>query len=176
MAAGKGFKSKGPQRINGLSCALLGRTIYGATSGDTNSRHAGVRRCPWTAQIRTNDQGELSFLARRCCSFAREIPLLDAKAGTLLRGPGHAFQVVSGKILWGLGIVSALEGPNTPQAGGSIGPCGLISLPRVAWQRIQPWVFLFFQTGQIAKAKAEVMNRFKKQQAEGSGALDIDPD
>ena len=85
---------------------------------------------------------------------------------TLLKGqsriPG------SGKIFWGLGIVSVMDG-NTSQAGGQL-ERAVDLLPEWPGSYSLLGVF-YFETGQIAKAK-EVLSRFKSSNA--SGSLDID--
>ena len=72
----------------------------------------------------------------------------------------------SGKILWGLGIVSVLEG-NTAQAAERL-ERAVELLPEWPGSYSTLGVF-YFQTGQIAKAR-EVLNRFKGSSA---GGLDV---
>ena len=72
----------------------------------------------------------------------------------------------SGKILWGLGIVSVLEG-NTAQAAERL-ERAVELLPEWPGSYSTLGVF-YFQTGQIAKAR-EVLNRFKGSNA---GGLDV---
>jgi predicted Zn-dependent protease len=94
----------------------------------------------------------------------REHDIAGAKQ-TLLQGqariPG------SGKILWGLGLDSALEG-NTAEAGQRL-ERAVDLLPEWPGSYSTLGVF-YFQTGQIDKAK-EVLNRFKN--SSEHGALDI---
>jgi Flp pilus assembly protein TadD len=73
----------------------------------------------------------------------------------------------SGKILWGLGIVSALEG-KTPQAAERL-ERAVELLPEWSGSYSTLGVF-YYQTGEIAKAR-EVLNRFKGSNAAGS--LDV---
>ncbi len=136
--------------------ALLG-DIY-AHQGD-NARakeiyHSAINRNP------DNDQDRLSLALLEF----RENNVAAAKQ-TLLKGqariPG------SGKIIWGLGLASALEGDTTEAAR---------QLER-AVEMLPEWpgsystlgVF-YYQTGQIAKAK-EVLDRFKNSSTRGG--LDI---
>jgi tetratricopeptide (TPR) repeat protein len=72
----------------------------------------------------------------------------------------------SGKILWGMGIVSVLEG-NTTQAAASL-ERAVELLPEWPGSYSTLGVF-YYQTGQIAKAR-EVLNRFKGSRA---GGLDV---
>ena len=136
--------------------ALLG-DIY-AHLGDT-ARAAEIFRNA-ISRIPDSDQ---DYLALALLEF-RENNITGAKQ-TLLQGqtriPG------SGKILWGLGIASALEG-NTAQAGEQF-ERAVDMLPEWPGSYSTLGVF-YFQTGQIAKAK-EILNRFKNSNA--SGALDI---
>jgi tetratricopeptide (TPR) repeat protein len=80
---------------------------------------------------------------------------------------GQARVPGSGKILWGLGLASALEG-NTAAAGQHF-ERAVEMLPEWPGSYSTLGVF-YFQTGQIDKAK-EVLSRFKN--SSGSGALDI---
>jgi tetratricopeptide (TPR) repeat protein len=73
----------------------------------------------------------------------------------------------SGKIIWGLGIVSALEG-KTAQAAEQF-ERAVDLLPEWAGSYSTLGVF-YYQTGQIDKAR-EVLNRFKGSNA--AGGLDI---
>ena len=72
----------------------------------------------------------------------------------------------SGKILWGLGLVSVLEG-NTAQAAERL-ERAVDLLPEWPGSYSTLGVF-YYQTGQIAKAR-EVLNRFKGSSA---GGLDV---
>lgn len=89
---------------------------------------------------------------------------VDAAAATLRQGltriPG------SGKILWGLGIVSVLEG-RTPQAAERL-ERAVDLLPEWPGSYSTLGIF-YYQTGEIAKAR-EVLNRFKGSNA---GGLDV---
>jgi tetratricopeptide (TPR) repeat protein len=89
---------------------------------------------------------------------------VDGAAATLRQGltriPG------SGKILWGLGIVSVLEG-KTPQAAERLERAVDLS---PEWPGSYSTLGIFYyQTGEIAKAR-EVLNRFKGSNA---GGLDV---
>jgi tetratricopeptide (TPR) repeat protein len=74
----------------------------------------------------------------------------------------------SGKILWGLGIVSALEG-NTAKAGDEL-ERAVDLLPEWPGSYSTLGVF-YYQTGQIDKAR-EVLNRFKGSNVAGGFDLD----
>jgi tetratricopeptide (TPR) repeat protein len=136
--------------------ALLG-DIY-AHLGDM-ARAAEIYR----NAIARNPDNDQDYLALSLLEF-RDNNVTGAKQ-TLLQGqariPG------SGKILWGLGIASALEG-NTAEAGEQF-VRAVDMLPEWPGSYSTLGVF-YFQTGQIAKAK-EILNRFKNSNA--SGALDI---
>ncbi|MGH9743991.1 MAG: tetratricopeptide repeat protein, partial [Candidatus Acidiferrum sp.] len=89
-----------------------------------------------------------------------------AVAGETLR-QGLARNPSSGKIFWGLGIVSVLEG-KTPQAAQDF-ERAVDLLPE--WPGSYSTLgFFYFQTGEIAKAR-EVLDRFKGSNA--AGGLDI---
>jgi tetratricopeptide (TPR) repeat protein len=136
--------------------ALLG-DIYahlGDTTRATQVYEDALTRNP------DNDQDYLSLSLLQL----RENSIADAKQ-TLLRGQARVPS--SGKILWGLGIVSALEG-NTPQAADELARA-VDLLPEWPGSYSTLGVF-YFQTGQIDKAK-EVLNRFKN--SSERGALDI---
>ena len=92
-----------------------------------------------------------------CSSFARTIS--QAAKQTLLKGQTHI--PGSGKILWGLGLASALEG-NTEGAAERFEHAVEI-LPEWPGSYSTLGVF-YFQTGQIDKAR-EVLDRFKNSNA-----------
>jgi tetratricopeptide (TPR) repeat protein len=133
--------------------ALLG-DIY-AHLGDS-ARAAEVFR----DAIRRNPDDDRSYLALALLDF-RDNNVADAKQ-TLLKGqtriPG------SGKILWGLGLASALEG-NTAQAAAQL-ETAVDLLPEWPGTYSVLGVF-YYQTGQIDKAK-EVLSRFRNSSASGS--------
>src|ERR1700726_4678685 len=81
--------------------------------------------------------------------------------------PRKYFAMGSGKILWGLGIVSVLEG-KTPQAEQHL-ERAVDLLPEWPGSYSALGIF-YYQTGEIAKAR-EVLNRFKGSNANGS--LDV---
>jgi tetratricopeptide (TPR) repeat protein len=113
--------------------------------------------------ISRNPDNDQDYLALALLEL-REHNIAGAKQ-TLLQGqariPG------SGKILWGLGVASALEG-NTAEAEQHFARAVDI-LPEWPGSYSTLGVF-YFQTGQIDKAK-EVLNRFKN--SGGRGTLDI---
>ncbi len=136
--------------------ALLGDiyTHLGDTAHATEVYRDAITRNP------DNDQDYLSLSLLEL----RENSIEDAKQ-TLLKGQARV--PGSGKILWGLGIVSALEG-NTPQAAEQL-EHAVDLLPEWPGSYSTLGVF-YYQTGQIAKAR-EVLNRFKNSNA--NGALDV---
>jgi tetratricopeptide (TPR) repeat protein len=136
--------------------ALLG-DIY-AHLGD-GARAEGIYRDAITRNP-DNDQDYLSLALLQL----REHNTAGAKQ-TLLQGQARV--PGSGKILWGLGLVSALEG-NTAEAGQHL-ERAVDLLPEWPGSYSTLGVF-YFQTGQIDKAK-EVLNRFKN--SNEHGALDI---
>ena len=113
--------------------------------------------------IRRNPDNDQDYLALALLQF-RQRNVAGAKQ-TLLDGlariPG------SGKILWGLGLASALDG-KTAEAGNHF-ERAVDLLPEWPGSYSTLGVF-YFETGQIAKAK-EVLDRFKN--SNGSAALDI---
>jgi tetratricopeptide (TPR) repeat protein len=113
--------------------------------------------------ITRNPDNDQDYLALALLQL-REHNIAGAKQ-TLLQGqariPG------SGKILWGLGLASALEG-NTAEAGRRL-ERAVDLLPEWPGSYSTLGVF-YFETGQIDKAK-EVLNRFKN--SSEHGALDI---
>ena len=107
-----------------------------------------------------NDQYYLSL----ALAELRERNVVGARE-TLQKGLGRIPS--SGKIFWGLGIVSVLEG-KTPQAEEDF-ERAMDLLPE--WPGSYSTLgFFYFQTGEIAKAR-EVLNRFKGSNA--AGGLDI---
>src|ERR1700736_2608672 len=90
---------------------------------------------------------------------------VDGAAATLRQGLARIPS--SGKILWGLGIVSVLEG-KTPQAQQHL-ERAVDLLPEWPGSYSTLGIF-YYQTGEIAKAR-EVLNRFKGSNANGS--LDV---
>jgi tetratricopeptide (TPR) repeat protein len=136
--------------------ALLG-DIY-AHLGDT-ARAAEIFR----SAISRNPDNDQDYLALALLQF-RENNIAGARQ-TLLQGqariPG------SGKILWGLGIASVLEGKTAEAAGQFERAVDL--LPEWPGSYSTLGVF-YFETGQIAKAR-EVLNRFKNSNV--GGGLDV---
>ena len=136
--------------------SLLG-DIYvhlGDTAHATEIFRSAITRNP------DNDQDYLSLSLLQL----RENNIADAKQ-TLLKGQARV--PGSGKILWGLGLASALEG-NTVEAAEQF-ERAVDLLPEWPGSYSTLGVF-YFQTGQIAKAK-EVLDRFKNSNARGG--LDV---
>jgi tetratricopeptide (TPR) repeat protein len=113
--------------------------------------------------ISRNPDNDQDYLALALLQL-RERDIAGAKQ-TLLQGQARV--PGSGKILWGLGLASALDG-NTAEAGQHF-ERAVEMLPEWPGSYSTLGVF-YFQTGQIDKAK-EVLSRFKN--SSGSGALDI---
>lgn len=126
--------------------ALLG-DIY-AHTGET-ARAMDIYR----SAINRNPDNDQYYLSLSLLQF-REGNVADAKQ-ILLKGKAHV--PGSGKILWGLGLASALEG-NTAEAAEQFEHVVEL-LPEWPGGYSTLGVF-YFQTGQIAKAK-EVLDRFK---------------
>jgi len=136
--------------------ALLG-DIY-AHLGDT--AHAAQVYEDAITRNPDNDQDYLSLALLQL----RQNDVTAAKQ-TLLKGQARV--PGSGKIIWGLGVVSALEG-NTPQAADELSHA-VDLMPEWPGSYSTLGVF-YYQTGQIAKAR-EVLDRFKNSNA--NGALDV---
>ena len=113
--------------------------------------------------IRRNPDNDQDYLALALLQL-RERDIAGAKQ-TLLQGQARV--PGSGKILWGLGLASALDG-NTAEAGQHF-ERAVEMLPEWPGSYSTLGVF-YFETGQIDKAR-EVLSRFKN--SSGSGALDI---
>jgi tetratricopeptide (TPR) repeat protein len=113
--------------------------------------------------IARNPDDDQNYLALSLLEF-RDADIAGAKQ-TLMKGqariPG------SGKILWGLGLASALEG-STSQAAGQL-ERAVDLIPEWPGSYSLLGVF-YFETGQIDKAK-EILDRFKNSSA--SGTLDV---
>jgi tetratricopeptide (TPR) repeat protein len=135
--------------------ALLG-DIYahlGDTTRATDIYRSAINRNP------DNDQDYLSLALLQL----RENNIAAAKE-TLAKGQSHI--PGSGKILWGLGLASALDG-NTEEAARQF-EHAVDLLPEWPGSYSTLGVF-YFQTGQIDKAR-EVLDRFKNSNA---GGLDV---
>lgn len=90
---------------------------------------------------------------------------IDAAKKTLLNGQSRAPE--SGKIFWGLGIVSALQGDNKHAAADLERAVDLLPEWPGGYSALGVY---YYRSGQIDKAR-EVLNRFKNSSA--SGSLDI---
>jgi tetratricopeptide (TPR) repeat protein len=136
--------------------ALLG-DIY-AHQGDTGRAEQIFRDA-----IGRNPDNDQDYLTLALLQF-RENDIAGAKQ-TLLKGQARI--PASGKLLWGLGIVSALEG-STQEAAGQL-ERAVDLLPE--WPGSYSLLGIFYyQTGQIAKAR-EVLDRFKNSSA--TGGMDL---
>jgi tetratricopeptide (TPR) repeat protein len=143
-------------RKDDSSLALMG-DIY-AHMGDT--AHA---KEIFQSAINRNPDNDQDYLSLALLQF-RENDIAGARQ-TLSKGKAHV--PGSGKILWGLGLASALEG-NTPEAAEQL-EHAVDMLPEWPGSYSTLGVF-YFQTGQIAKAR-EVLDRFKNSNA--GGGLDV---
>jgi tetratricopeptide (TPR) repeat protein len=138
---------------------------YLALLGDIYAHLGNTARAKEIYQnaISRNPDNDQDYLALALLEF-RQNDIADAKQ-TLLKGqariPG------SGKIFWGLGIASALEG-NTAEAAQQF-ERAVDMLPEWPGSYSTLGVF-YYQTGQIDKAR-EVLNRFKSSNAKGG--LDV---
>ena len=90
---------------------------------------------------------------------------IAAAEQTLLKGQSRIQG--SGKILWGLGVTSALAGKTTEAAEQFERAVDMLPEWPGSYSTLG---FFYFQTGQFAKAK-EVLNRFKNSST--SGGLDV---
>jgi len=138
---------------------------YLALLGDIYSHLGDSARATeiYRSAISRNPDNDQDYLALSLLQF-RENDVAGAKQ-TLLQGQARV--PGSGKILWGLGIASVLEG-NTAEAAEHF-ERAVELLPEWSGSYSTLGVF-YFQTGQIAKAK-EVLDRFKNSSANGS--LDV---
>jgi tetratricopeptide (TPR) repeat protein len=136
--------------------ALLG-DIY-AHQGDTARAEQIFRDA-----IGRNPDNDQDYLTLALLQF-RENDVAGAKQ-TLLKAQARI--PASGKILWGLGIVSALEG-STQEAAGQL-ERAVDLLPEWPGSYSLLGVF-YYQTGQFAKAR-EVLDRFKNSSA--TGGMDL---
>ena len=136
--------------------ALLG-DIY-AHQGDA-SHAAEIFR----SAITRNPENDQNYLSLALLQF-RANDFEGAKQ-TLLKGQAHV--PGSGKVIWGLGLASALDG-NTPKAAEQF-EHAVDLLPQWPGSYSTLGVF-YFQTGQIERAK-EVLDRFKN--SSSTGALDV---
>jgi len=136
--------------------ALLG-DIY-ARLGDTARAEQIFRDA-----IVRNPDNDQDYLTLALLQF-RDNDVAGAKQ-TLLKGLARI--PASGRVLWGLGIVSALEG-NTQKAAGQL-ERAVELLPEWPGSYSVLGVF-YYQTGQIAKAR-EVLDRFKSRSA--TGGMDL---
>jgi tetratricopeptide (TPR) repeat protein len=138
---------------------------YLALLGDIYAHLGNTARAKEIYQnaISRNPDNDQDYLALALLEF-RQNDIAGAKQ-TLLKGqariPG------SGKIFWGLGIASALEG-NTAEAAQQF-ERAVDMLPEWPGSYSTLGVF-YYQTGQIDKAR-EVLNRFKSSNAKGG--LDV---
>ena len=143
-------------RADDAYLALLG-DIY-AHLGDTARAEEIYRDA-----IGRNPDNDQDYLALALLQF-RQNNVAGAKE-TLLKGQARV--PGSGKILWGLGLASVLEG-NTPKAADEL-ERAMDMLPDWPGSYSTLGVF-YFETGQIDKAK-EVLDRFKNSSA--AGGLDV---
>jgi len=138
---------------------------YLALLGDIYAHLGDTARATQIFQdaIARNPDNDQDYLSLSLLQF-RQNDVAGAKQ-TLLKGQARV--PGSGKILWGLGIASVLEG-NTSEAAKQLERAVEI-LPEWPGSYSTLGVF-YFQTGQIDKAK-EVLDRFKNSTA--SGSLDV---
>jgi len=113
--------------------------------------------------IRRNPDNDQDYLALALLQL-RENDVATAKQ-TLLKGQARI--PASGKLLWGLGVVSILEG-NTAEAAGQL-ERAVELLPEWPGSYSLLGVF-YFQSGQVAKAR-EVLERFRN--ISTTGGIDV---
>jgi tetratricopeptide (TPR) repeat protein len=138
---------------------------YLALLGDIYAHLGDVTRAEeiYRDAISRNPDNDQGYLALALLQF-RQNNVAGAKE-TLLKGQARV--PGSGKILWGLGIASVLEG-NTAQAADQF-ERAMDILPEWPGSYSTLGVF-YFETGQIDKAK-EVLDRFKNSNV--AGGLDV---
>jgi tetratricopeptide (TPR) repeat protein len=160
----KGMYSEALQTVQGISpagqqddsCLSLAGDIY-AHLGE-NQKSAAIFQDA-IARNPDNDQYYLSLMLVQLRSGD-----LESAEQTLKKGRDRI--PMSGKIQWGLGLLSALKG-DTPQAAEQL-ERAVELLPEWSGSYSTLGVF-YYQTGQIDKAR-EVLNRFKGSNA---GGLDV---
>ena len=161
----KGLYSQARDTIEQVSDEGRKDDAYLALLGDIYSHLGDTARAEEIYQnaISRNPDNDQAYLALSLLEFRENN--IDGAKQTLLKGqtriPG------SGKLLWGLGIASALEG-NTAEAADRF-EHAVDMLPEWPGSYSTLGVF-YFETGQIAKAR-EVLSRFKNSSARGG--LDV---
>jgi tetratricopeptide (TPR) repeat protein len=160
----KGLYSDALEAAQQISAGAREDDSYLALLGDIYAHLGDTERATdiYRNAIHRNPDNDQDYLSLALLQF-RANRIEDAKQ-TLLAGRAHI--PGSGKILWGLGLASALEG-NTAQAEEQF-EHAVELLPEWPGSYSTLGVF-YFQTGQIARAK-EVLERFRNSNA---GGLDI---
>src|SRR5256885_7800403 len=133
--------------------------FFQAEDGIRDYKVTGVQTCALPIAIRRNPDNDQYYLSLTLVEL-REDNVSGAEK-TLRKGLARIPS--SGKILWGLGIVSVLEG-KTPQAAENL-ERAVDLLPEWPGSYSALGVF-YYQTGEITKAR-EVLNRFKGSNAAG---------
>ena len=162
----KGLYSEALSSAEQVSAQGRNDDSYLALLGDIYAHLGKVARAEEIYQnaISRNPDNDQDYLSLALIQLRENHPS-DAKR-TLLSGQTHV--PASGKIIWGLGLVSAMEG-NTSEAAKQF-EHAVDLLPEWPGGYSTLGIF-YYQTGQIAKAK-EVLDRFRNSGAKGS--LDID--
>ena len=161
----KGLYTQALEAARQISAVGQQDDAYLALLGDIHAHLGDTARAKGIFQeaIRRNPDNDQYYLSLTLAQL-RENNVSGAEE-TLRRGLARIPS--SGKILWGLGIVSVLEG-KTPQAAENL-ERAVDLLPEWPGSYSTLGVF-YYQTGEITKAR-EVLNRFKGSNA--AGGLDV---
>jgi tetratricopeptide (TPR) repeat protein len=161
----KGQYSKALEISGQVSDAGRNDDAYLELLGDIYEHSGEMTRAKEIFQdaIRRNPDNDQDYLSLALLQF--RVKDITAARQTLLKGQTRI--PASGKLLWGLGIVSVLEG-NTSEAANRL-ERAVDVMPEWPGSYSTLGVF-YYETGQIAKAK-EVLSRFKNSGAHGG--LDV---
>jgi tetratricopeptide (TPR) repeat protein len=161
----KGLYSQALEAAGGVSTGGQQDDAYLALLGDINAHLGNSARATeiFRDAIRRNPDNDQYYLLLTLVQLRSD----DVRGAAQTLHQGLLRIPSSGKILWGQGLISVLEG-NTPQAAERF-ERALELLPEWAGSYSTLGVF-YYQTGQIEKAR-EVLSRFKGSNAAGS--LDV---
>jgi tetratricopeptide (TPR) repeat protein len=161
----KGLYSQALEAAGGVSTGGQQDDAYLALLGDINAHLGNSARATeiFRDAIRRNPDNDQYYLLLTLVQLRSD----DVRGAAQTLHQGLLRIPSSGKILWGQGLISVLEG-NTPQAAERF-ERALELLPEWAGSYSTLGVF-YYQTGQIEKAR-EVLGRFKGSNAAGS--LDV---
>ena len=157
----KGIYSQALEAAGQVSVTGQQDDAYLALFGDIQAHLGNTARAAeiFRDAIRRNPDNDQYYLSLTLVQLRSN----DVRGATETLQQGLARVPGSGKILWGLGLISVLEG-NTPQAAARL-ERAVELLPEWAGSYSTLGVF-YYETGQIEKAR-EVLNRFKGSNAAG---------